>query len=118
MTLGSRCAAVRGAEPECPPVSPFHPPAILVWEEVWDLPDSAALSSWLLLLITAGAMVGSWFFERRIWCRSGPGAAAGLALCCGVESWSDQHGHCPDLLWAMAGLGAAMRAGTCAPSAA
>jgi polyferredoxin len=36
---------------------------------VWDLPDSAALSSWLLLLITAGAMVGSWFFERRIWCR-------------------------------------------------
>lgn len=43
--------------------------AILVWEEVWDLPQSAALSSWLLLLITAGAMVGSFFFERRIWCR-------------------------------------------------
>ncbi|PSC70095.1 ATPase AAA [Micractinium conductrix] len=43
--------------------------AILVWEEVWDLPDVAALSSWLLLLITAGAMIGSWFFERRIWCR-------------------------------------------------
>lgn len=51
-----------------PPPRPFA--AILVWEEVWDLPDSAALSSWLLLLITAGAMVGSWFFERRIWCRS------------------------------------------------
>jgi polyferredoxin len=42
---------------------------ILVWEEVWDLPDNAALSSWLLLLITAGAMIGSWHFERRIWCR-------------------------------------------------
>ncbi|EFN59248.1 hypothetical protein CHLNCDRAFT_56815 [Chlorella variabilis] len=43
--------------------------AILVWEEVWDLPDTAYLSSWLLLLITAGACIGSWFFERRIWCR-------------------------------------------------
>ena len=42
---------------------------ILVWEEVWDLPHTAALSSWLLLLITFGAMVGSFFFERRIWCR-------------------------------------------------
>jgi hypothetical protein len=26
--------------------------AILVWEEVWDLPNNAALSGWLLLLIT------------------------------------------------------------------
>lgn len=43
--------------------------SILVWEEVWNLPQNAALSSWLLLLITAGAMVGSFFFERRIWCR-------------------------------------------------
>ena len=42
---------------------------ILVWEEVWDLPHSAALSSWLLLLITAGAVVGSYFYERRIWRR-------------------------------------------------
>jgi len=40
-----------------------------VWEEVWDLPNTAYLSSCLLLLITFGAMVGSWFFERRIWCR-------------------------------------------------
>ena len=31
--------------------------------------DTAYLSSCLLLLITFGAMVGSWFFERRIWCR-------------------------------------------------
>ena len=30
---------------------------ILVWEEVWDLPNTAYLSAWLLLLITAGAMV-------------------------------------------------------------
>lgn len=43
--------------------------AILTWEEVWDLPNSAALSAWLLLLITAGAMICSWFFERRLWCR-------------------------------------------------
>ena len=43
--------------------------AILVWEEVWDLPNTAYLSSWLLLLITGGAMVGSYFFERRLWCR-------------------------------------------------
>lgn len=43
--------------------------AILVWEEVWDLPQTAYLSSWLLLIITFGAMIGSWHFERRIWCR-------------------------------------------------
>lgn len=42
---------------------------ILVWEEVWDLPDTAYLSSALLLLITAGAMICSWFFEKRMWCR-------------------------------------------------
>lgn len=36
---------------------------------MWDLPQNAALSSCLLLLITAGAMVGSYFYERRIWCR-------------------------------------------------
>ncbi len=30
---------------------------ILVWEEVRDLPNTAYLSAWLLLLITAGAMV-------------------------------------------------------------
>lgn len=44
--------------------------AILVWEEVWDLPDTAYLSSWLLLIITGGAVVCSAFFERRLWCRS------------------------------------------------
>lgn len=27
---------------------------ILVWEEVWDLPNTAYLSGWLLLLITGG----------------------------------------------------------------
>ncbi len=41
---------------------------ILVWEEAWDLPQHAALSSWLLLLITAGATLGSVFYERRVWC--------------------------------------------------
>ena len=29
--------------------------AILVWEEVWDLPNTAYLSAWLLIIITAGA---------------------------------------------------------------
>lgn len=43
--------------------------AILVWEEVWDLPHTAALSGWLLILITAGAVVCSSIFERRLWCR-------------------------------------------------
>ena len=42
---------------------------ILVWEQVWDLPHHAALSSWLLLLITSGAAIGSYLFERRLWCR-------------------------------------------------
>ncbi len=43
--------------------------AILVWEEVWHLVDSARLSSCLLLLITAGAVLGSLRFEKRFWCR-------------------------------------------------
>ena len=42
---------------------------ILVWEEVWDLNDTAYLSACLLLLITAGAMIFSVLFERRFWCR-------------------------------------------------
>lgn len=42
---------------------------ILVWEEVWDLPNSAALSGWLLIIITAGAVICSAIFERRLWCR-------------------------------------------------
>jgi polyferredoxin len=42
---------------------------ILLWEEVADLPHTAWLSSCLLLLITAGAVVGSLRFEKRFWCR-------------------------------------------------
>jgi transcriptional regulator with AAA-type ATPase domain/NAD-dependent dihydropyrimidine dehydrogenase PreA subunit len=42
---------------------------ILIWEEVWNLEDSAYLSACLLLLITAGAMIFSALFERRFWCR-------------------------------------------------
>jgi polyferredoxin len=42
---------------------------ILLWEEVWNLEDTAWLSSCLLLLITAGAVLGSLLFERRFWCR-------------------------------------------------
>eukprot|EP00884_Botryococcus_braunii_P003593 jgi/Botrbrau1/13234/Bobra.0199s0007.1 len=43
--------------------------SILIWEEVWDLDDTAYLSGWLLILITAGAVITSAFFERRMWCR-------------------------------------------------
>ncbi|MEO1003365.1 MAG: sigma 54-interacting transcriptional regulator [Cyanobacteria bacterium J06638_7] len=42
---------------------------ILLWEEVWDLENTAWLSSCLLLAITAGAVLGSLRFERRFWCR-------------------------------------------------
>ena len=42
---------------------------ILIWEEVWNLENTAWLSSCLLLLITAGAVLGSLVFEKRFWCR-------------------------------------------------
>ncbi|MGK7907634.1 MAG: cyclic nucleotide-binding domain-containing protein [Synechococcus sp.] len=42
---------------------------IYLWEELWDLQNTAYLSSWLLLLITGGAIVCSTIFERRFWCR-------------------------------------------------
>jgi transcriptional regulator with AAA-type ATPase domain/NAD-dependent dihydropyrimidine dehydrogenase PreA subunit len=42
---------------------------ILLWEELWNLENTAALSAWLLLLITAGAIICSQIFERRFWCR-------------------------------------------------
>ncbi|KAL3816035.1 hypothetical protein ACHAXA_010340 [Cyclostephanos tholiformis] len=43
--------------------------AILIWEELWDLPDTGYLSSCLLLLITAGAVLMSITWEKRLWCR-------------------------------------------------
>jgi transcriptional regulator with AAA-type ATPase domain/NAD-dependent dihydropyrimidine dehydrogenase PreA subunit len=42
---------------------------IFLWEELWALENTAYLSSWLLLLITAGAVICSVLFERRFWCR-------------------------------------------------
>jgi transcriptional regulator with AAA-type ATPase domain/NAD-dependent dihydropyrimidine dehydrogenase PreA subunit len=42
---------------------------IYLWEELWDLQNTAYLSACLLLLITAGAMIFSALFERRFWCR-------------------------------------------------
>lgn len=42
---------------------------ILLWEELWNLENTAYLSAWLLLLITAGAVICSAIFERRFWCR-------------------------------------------------
>lgn len=43
--------------------------AIYLWEKLWDLPDHAYLSASLLLIITAGAVFFSLFYERRLWCR-------------------------------------------------
>jgi len=43
--------------------------AILLWEELGNLENTAWLSSALLLLITAGAVVCSLVFEKRFWCR-------------------------------------------------
>ncbi|MDY6940377.1 MAG: sigma 54-interacting transcriptional regulator [Cyanobacteriota bacterium] len=42
---------------------------IFLWEELWHLENTAYLSSCLLLLITAGAVIFSAIFERRFWCR-------------------------------------------------
>lgn len=42
---------------------------ILLWEELWNLENTAYLSACLLLLITAGAVIFSQIFERRFWCR-------------------------------------------------
>lgn len=43
--------------------------AIYLWEKLWDLPHQAYLSSWLLIVITAGAVIFSQIYERRLWCR-------------------------------------------------
>ncbi|MBD2663069.1 sigma-54 interaction domain family [Richelia sinica FACHB-800] len=43
--------------------------AIYLWEKLWDLPHHAYLSAWLLLTITAGAVICSVIYERRLWCR-------------------------------------------------
>ena len=43
--------------------------AILLWEELANLENTAWLSSCLLLGITAGAVLGSLLFEKRFWCR-------------------------------------------------
>ncbi|MFB2933767.1 cyclic nucleotide-binding domain-containing protein [Aerosakkonemataceae cyanobacterium BLCC-F154] len=43
--------------------------AIYLWEKLWDLPHKAYLSAWLLTIITAGAVIFSLIYERRLWCR-------------------------------------------------
>jgi transcriptional regulator with AAA-type ATPase domain/NAD-dependent dihydropyrimidine dehydrogenase PreA subunit len=42
---------------------------IFLWEELWNLENTAYLSGCLLLLITFGAVIFSVLFERRFWCR-------------------------------------------------
>jgi len=43
--------------------------AIYLWEKLADLPHTPYLSSDLLLIITAGAVICSLIYERRLWCR-------------------------------------------------
>jgi hypothetical protein len=43
--------------------------AILMWEELWQLPNSGVQSAYLLLLITSGAVFNMIQFENRVWCR-------------------------------------------------
>jgi polyferredoxin len=43
--------------------------AIYFWEKLWDLPHTAYLSAWLLVIIAVGAVIGSLIYERRLWCR-------------------------------------------------
>ena len=40
---------------------------ILIWEDVWDLNNSAALTGWLLSLITAGAVILGVLLPKRFW---------------------------------------------------
>ncbi len=42
---------------------------IYLWEQLWDLPHTPYLSSWLLIVITVGAVIFSQIYERRLWCR-------------------------------------------------
>lgn len=42
---------------------------IYLWEKLWDLPHTPYLSSWLLVVIAAGAVICSVIYERRLWCR-------------------------------------------------
>lgn len=43
--------------------------AILLWEELSGMENLARMSSSLLLVITAGAVICSLLFEKRFWCR-------------------------------------------------
>jgi transcriptional regulator with AAA-type ATPase domain/NAD-dependent dihydropyrimidine dehydrogenase PreA subunit len=69
---------------------------ILIWEEVWDLPNTAYLSAWLLLLITAGAIICSIIFERRFWCRylCPIGGMNGVFAKLSMTELRAQHGIC------------------------
>ncbi len=42
---------------------------IYLWEKLWDLPHTAYLCAWLLMIIAGGASICSLIYERRLWCR-------------------------------------------------
>ncbi len=69
---------------------------ILLWEELWNLENTAYLSSCLLLLITAGAMIFSAIFERRFWCRylCPIGAMNGMFAKLSITELRAQQGTC------------------------
>jgi hypothetical protein len=78
--------------------------AILLWEELANLADSFRLSSCLLLLIIAGAVIGSLRFEKRFWCRylCPVGGMNGLSASLGAAAPAPPRGltlhHWPRLL--------------------
>ena len=43
--------------------------AILMWEELWDLENTATVYAWLMRIFTAGAKLCSALYERRLRCR-------------------------------------------------
>jgi transcriptional regulator with AAA-type ATPase domain/NAD-dependent dihydropyrimidine dehydrogenase PreA subunit len=69
---------------------------IFLWEELWNLEDTAWLSGCLLLLITAGAVIFSQLFERRFWCRylCPIGAMNGLYAKLAITELRAQQGIC------------------------
>jgi hypothetical protein len=70
--IAQRLACALGRQPRPWPrgdLDRWTPPALLLWEELSNLENTTWLSSCLLLLITAGAVVCSLVFEKRFWCR-------------------------------------------------
>lgn len=60
--LPAHLCSTRRALPRAPPSA-----VILIWEDVWHLNNNAALTGWLLSLITAGAVASGVLLPKRFW---------------------------------------------------